>query len=90
MVTLRSSHGFLSTCPMVLLNRMQLLFVCFPAAGCGCDQDTEAYLCTASFAFWCNFQCILRISEEHFNCSVPGLLESAVLGLLVDPTYDSL
>lgn len=64
--------------------------VCFPAAGYGCDPDTEAYLCTASIVFWCNYQSISRISEEHCSCSVPGLLESVVLGLLVDPIYDNL
>ena len=89
MATLRSSYGFLSTCPVVLLTERHC-FVCFPAAGYGCDQDTEAYLCAASIVFWCSYQSISRISEEHFSCSVPGLLESLVLDLLVDPMYDNL
>lgn len=89
MATLRTSYGFLSTCPMVLLTECNCS-VCFPAAGYGCDQNTEAYLCTASIVFWCNYQSIWRNSEEHCSCSVPGLLESVVLGLLVDPMYDNL
>lgn len=67
-----------------------MLFASLPTAVYGGNQDAKAYLCTASFDFWYNFQSIWRISEEHFSCSLSGLLESAVLVLLVNPTNGNL